>query len=133
MTFGQSIQTVFTRYAEFSGRAGRPEFWWWILFTTLVSAVLSPVPTWSFELSEGAVLTGPTLSGLWSLVVLLPTISLSRYTWSLTTVSSLRAAGARRTAHDPGTGSRRPPGEHREPRVRIERTTFRLQGGCSTN
>jgi len=85
MTFGRSIQTVFTRYAEFGGRAGRPEFWWWILFTTLVSAVLSPVPTWSFELSEGAVLTGPTLSGLWSLVVLLPTIAV--------TVRRLRDAG----------------------------------------
>jgi hypothetical protein len=36
MSFGEAIQTVFRKYAEFTGRAGRAEFWWWALFTALV-------------------------------------------------------------------------------------------------
>lgn len=38
MNFGQAIKTVFSKYAVFEGRASRPEFWWWILFTTIVYA-----------------------------------------------------------------------------------------------
>lgn len=36
MSFGQAIQTVFRKYAEFSGRASRSEFWWFTLFSALV-------------------------------------------------------------------------------------------------
>jgi uncharacterized membrane protein YhaH (DUF805 family) len=32
MSFGEAIQSVFGNYAEFTGRATRPEFWWWALF-----------------------------------------------------------------------------------------------------
>ena len=32
MTFGQSISTCFGKYATFSGRASRSEYWWWYLF-----------------------------------------------------------------------------------------------------
>lgn len=35
MTFGQAIATVFRKYAELTGRAYRPEFWWWALFSAL--------------------------------------------------------------------------------------------------
>ena len=38
MNFGQAIKAVFSKYAVFEGRAARPEFWWWILFTTIVYA-----------------------------------------------------------------------------------------------
>jgi uncharacterized membrane protein YhaH (DUF805 family) len=41
MTFGQAIKTVFSKYAVFRGRAGRAEFWWWYLFSALVSLVIS--------------------------------------------------------------------------------------------
>ena len=41
MSFGEAIQTVFRKYAEFMGRAGRAEFWWWALFTTLVGGALT--------------------------------------------------------------------------------------------
>jgi uncharacterized membrane protein YhaH (DUF805 family) len=37
MTFNESIQNGFMNYAEFSGRASRPEFWWWTLFVVLIS------------------------------------------------------------------------------------------------
>ena len=38
MTFGESIKTCFSKYADFSGRASRSEYWWWFLFVVLVSA-----------------------------------------------------------------------------------------------
>ncbi len=36
MTFPQAIRVCFTKYAEFEGRATRPEFWWFALFVVLV-------------------------------------------------------------------------------------------------
>jgi hypothetical protein len=41
MSFGEAIQTVFRNYAEFTGRATRPEFWWWALFNLLVAGALN--------------------------------------------------------------------------------------------
>jgi uncharacterized membrane protein YhaH (DUF805 family) len=39
MGFGQAVSTVFSKYATFSGRARRSEYWWWYLFTILVTAI----------------------------------------------------------------------------------------------
>lgn len=39
MTFSQSIKSVFSKYADFSGRATRSEFWYFYLFTFLVGMV----------------------------------------------------------------------------------------------
>ena len=39
MTFIQSIQTCFRKYATFNGRASKSEFWWWTLFVVLISIV----------------------------------------------------------------------------------------------
>jgi uncharacterized membrane protein YhaH (DUF805 family) len=61
MTFGESISACFSKYATFDGRASRPEFWWWSLFTFLASAASGVV-------SE-------TLSALFSLAVLLPSLA----------------------------------------------------------
>ena len=36
MEFGQSIKTCFSKYATFSGRASRSEFWWFYLFYVLI-------------------------------------------------------------------------------------------------
>ena len=42
MTFMESVQTcVKQKYAAFSGRASRSEFWWFFLFTVLGGIVLS--------------------------------------------------------------------------------------------
>ncbi|MBY0577059.1 MAG: DUF805 domain-containing protein [Gallionellaceae bacterium] len=37
MTFGKAISTCFAKYVDFKGRASRPEFWWFYLFTILLS------------------------------------------------------------------------------------------------
>ena len=39
MGFGEAVRTVLSKYADFSGRARRSEFWYWILFMFIVSAV----------------------------------------------------------------------------------------------
>ena len=36
MTFTESVSTCLKKYADFNGRAGRSEFWWFVLFGMLV-------------------------------------------------------------------------------------------------
>ncbi|NMB69540.1 MAG: DUF805 domain-containing protein [Chloroflexi bacterium] len=43
MTFFESILVCFKKYAEFTGRASRSEFWWFLLFVTLVGSALAYV------------------------------------------------------------------------------------------
>lgn len=38
MTFSKSISTCFSKYFTFSGRASRSEYWWWYLFSLLVTS-----------------------------------------------------------------------------------------------
>ena len=61
MNFGQAISTCFSKYATFSGRASRPEFWWFFLFQILVSIAAS--------------MLGDVVAGLVSLAVLLPALA----------------------------------------------------------
>ncbi len=61
MTFGESISTCFKKYATFDGRATRSEYWWFFLFTFLVSVALS--------------IASEALSGIFSLGVLLPSLA----------------------------------------------------------
>ena len=37
--FGDAIKICFNKFADFEGRGRRSEFWWWYLFTVLVSMV----------------------------------------------------------------------------------------------
>jgi uncharacterized membrane protein YhaH (DUF805 family) len=41
MRFGESIKYSFKNYSNFSGRASRSEFWYWVLFVVLVAFSLS--------------------------------------------------------------------------------------------
>ena len=88
MSFGQAISTCFSKYATFRGRAGRPEFWYWVLFTIIVGVILNIVDSlfgWQLitatNTETGNSLTSyynaGWLSFIWSLVILLPTIAVS--------------------------------------------------------
>ena len=46
MNMIESIKTCFSKYATFSGRAMRSEFWWWALFLTILNILLS---LWMFS------------------------------------------------------------------------------------
>ncbi|HWJ93715.1 MAG TPA: DUF805 domain-containing protein [Telluria sp.] len=41
MTFTESIQTCFSKYATFDGVASRPEFWWFTLFIWVANMVIN--------------------------------------------------------------------------------------------
>ena len=41
MTFQESVKVCFSKYADFSGRASRSEYWWFFLFIILAGAVIS--------------------------------------------------------------------------------------------
>jgi uncharacterized membrane protein YhaH (DUF805 family) len=39
VSFSESVCVCLGKYADFSGRAGRPEFWWFALFDVVVALV----------------------------------------------------------------------------------------------
>jgi len=71
MTFEQSIKTCFKKYAVFSGRASRSEYWWWVLFVLGVGATtgIFDIIILGVSLDEW----GPVSTLFW-LVTLLPDI-----------------------------------------------------------
>ncbi len=69
MSFTDAIRTCLTKYADFNGRAGRPEFWWFVLFTTLVAMGFGVIDTALFRNDTSV------LGTLWGLAVLLPSLA----------------------------------------------------------
>jgi uncharacterized membrane protein YhaH (DUF805 family) len=70
MTFFEAISSGFRNYVGFSGRASRSEFWYWILFTVLVSIVTSII--------DLGVLSSNVMpfSSIWNLVTFLPSLAM---------------------------------------------------------
>jgi uncharacterized membrane protein YhaH (DUF805 family) len=66
---------VWKKYAVFSGRARRREYWYFVLFNIIVSIVLGVIDgvTGSLNAQTGLGL----LSGIYSLVILIPSIAVS--------------------------------------------------------
>ena len=88
MSFFDAIKTGFRKYAEFGGRATRSEFWWWTLFTTLVSAALNALSFPMYGVMYGRMMDyyGTTygggysafsFAGLWGIAVLLPSLAVA--------------------------------------------------------
>ncbi len=57
----KAVRTCLTKYAEFNGRAARPEFWWFVLAQFVVGLILNMV--------------SQTLGGLFSLALLVPSLA----------------------------------------------------------
>jgi uncharacterized membrane protein YhaH (DUF805 family) len=74
MSFGEAIRTVFGKYAEFTGRAARAEFWWWALFNVLVAGALNFFNV--IRIGDNAYL-GSLLAGVWGVAVLLPNLAVT--------------------------------------------------------
>ena len=78
MSFGAAISSFFRKYATFSGRARRSEFWFAVLFTTLVSIAISIVwPSTTVVLDGMSFQQSSLPSNLWQLAILIPSIALS--------------------------------------------------------
>ncbi len=75
MSFMESIQTVFQKYAVFEGRARRSEYWWFYLAYTVVSLVLSGIAR---ALGTGGAATAVSvISGIFALACLVPSIAVT--------------------------------------------------------
>jgi uncharacterized membrane protein YhaH (DUF805 family) len=72
MPFPDAVKICFHKYADFNGRARRSEFWWWALFTVLLSFVASIIDAiLGTRSSSGSGL----IESLTSLAVLLPSLA----------------------------------------------------------
>lgn len=84
--FGVAVRRFFAKYATFSGRASRSEFWWWYLLAGVISIVLnilssalggsSMSASGGMHYSAGAIVV-LIITGLWSLATLVPTLAVS--------------------------------------------------------
>lgn len=70
-TFMGAVKTCLSKYATFEGRARRPEFWWFALFTFAGSMVASFLDVAIF----GAASDAGLLSAVFSLAMLIPSIA----------------------------------------------------------
>lgn len=75
MSFGESVKTCFQKYVTFKGRARRSEYWWFWLLNLIVSIVTLvldyKLDMINIEFGIGA------LSGLYTLIVFLPSLAVS--------------------------------------------------------
>jgi uncharacterized membrane protein YhaH (DUF805 family) len=72
MNFPQAVASCLKKYAVFSGRASRPEYWYWILFyaliqigTRILDAVVFPTPGATY------------VSSIFNLITFLPTLAVA--------------------------------------------------------
>ena len=90
--YGASLGVAFSRfwrkYATFSGRASRSEFWWWYLIGTVVAVIFYAIGglaggVYGPANGSGALTLGPgygiyeTLSLVWGLATIVPTLALT--------------------------------------------------------
>ena len=75
MGFVTAVKTVFSKYVGFSGRARRSEYWWWALFTIIVSFVTvgidGAIGTYNAETNSGLI------QGIASLALFLPGLAVA--------------------------------------------------------
>lgn len=72
MQFQEAIRSGFRNYANFAGRAARSEYWYWVLFATLVNVVASILDLGIFPYSDIS-----PLSAIAGILLLLPGISVA--------------------------------------------------------
>ena len=93
-TIGQAASRFWRKFAVFSGRASRSEYWWWALIAFVISMVLQLVGS---LVSGGGFFLDPADAGLNIRQVLLPAVP--SLVWSLATVVPTLAVTVRRL-HD---------------------------------
>ncbi|MDE6643949.1 MAG: DUF805 domain-containing protein [Muribaculaceae bacterium] len=72
VSFGDAVSRAFSNYCKFSGRASRSEYWWFSLFTCIVSWIFLILGYFcGFDSSIYKI-----GNNLWSLVIFLPSFGL---------------------------------------------------------
>ena len=75
MNFLQSVSACFNKYLTFNGRATRSEFWWFYLFSTLMSWTVSTVG--ELTLGMGLELGSTIVSTILQIAFLLPWLAVA--------------------------------------------------------
>ena len=88
-SFGQAFKRFWQKYATFTGRASRSEYWWWYLAAAIVGLVLSvlynvlALPGSSIDTRTGMFTPGPgavlplILISIWGLAILIPQLAIT--------------------------------------------------------
>ncbi|SDK42051.1 DUF805 domain-containing protein [Aliiruegeria lutimaris] len=69
MTFQEAVKTCLNKYADFKGRARRPEYWWFVLFIWIGNVVFGLLDRLLLGAGNGL------LGVIWGLAVLVPAIA----------------------------------------------------------
>lgn len=69
--FGEAIQKAFNNYCNFNGRASRSEYWWFVLFTAIISYVCQNIAMFAHSQVLSYV-----FSGIITLAFLLPSLGI---------------------------------------------------------
>ena len=83
MTFTQSIKSVFSKYAIFTGRASRSEYWYFTLFNIITSTLLFLLgiaigaATGGSDGVPGGLIVGYILYIIYGLGVLIPSLAVA--------------------------------------------------------
>ncbi|MFS4437149.1 DUF805 domain-containing protein [Paracoccaceae bacterium GXU_MW_L88] len=72
MNFQTAVKTCFQKYATFSGRAHRPEFWWFVLFSFIASIAFTALDFMMFDTATAEI---GVFSTLFQLAILLPSLA----------------------------------------------------------
>lgn len=75
MSMSEAIKSVFNKYATFSGRARRSEYWYWALFTSIISIACSILISIVGQDSGFATFIS-IIEGIWALAILVPGLAL---------------------------------------------------------
>ncbi|MFC4396264.1 DUF805 domain-containing protein [Arthrobacter sedimenti] len=70
----EAVKRVFQKYAVFTGRASRSEYWWWFLASGLASAVLNSI---SPTIINGQITGSSALGGIWFLATVIPSLAVA--------------------------------------------------------
>ena len=81
MNFVEAVKSGYANYVNFSGRAQRSAYWWWVLFQVGVGLAIALIEGGgSFSRGAGSMqfaVVGGTFSMIWSLINLLPGLAVA--------------------------------------------------------
>ena len=75
MGFATAVRTCLSKYISFSGRASRPEYWWFLLFVVLGSLVFGLLDGVLFGVDTETGESQGALAPLWQLAMFIPLLA----------------------------------------------------------
>ena len=76
MTLPEAVKQVLRKYADFSGRATRAEYWWWVLATFIFGMALGSVDAFINSIIDQEWASSP-FATIFHLAILLPNLAVS--------------------------------------------------------